>query len=181
MQNLCQNPAKKTYNNFTKSGKICAKLCKHGQLASQFASFSILCVSLLSNSRSSKGFKQVKGGYDLMIYWIPFKDGLTLTCSAFRFPHGDKSSVQGFQFYVLKFFPLSKRIFEGFELVLFCLVHLLLLGTLVLKWRVVFGTECWIVLSPISAICDQPVVLTRPPNPPIPMGMRGLKVIWVLP
>ena len=41
--------------------------------------------------------------------------------------------------------------------------------------------ECWIVLSPISAICDQPVVLTRPPNPPIPMGMRGLKVIWVLP
>ena len=48
-----------------------------------------------------------------------FKDGLTLTYSAFRFPHGDKSSVQGFQFYVLKFFPLSKRIFEGFELVNF--------------------------------------------------------------
>ena len=46
-----------------------------------------------------------------------FKDGLTLTCSAFRFLHGDKSSVQGFQVYVLKFFPISKRIFEGFELV----------------------------------------------------------------
>ena len=46
-----------------------------------------------------------------------FKDGLTLTFSAFRFPLGDKSSVQGFQFYVLKFFPLSKRILEGFELV----------------------------------------------------------------
>ena len=27
-----------------------------------------------------------------------FRDGLTLTYSAFRFPHGDKSSVQGFQF-----------------------------------------------------------------------------------
>ena len=48
-----------------------------------------------------------------------FKVGLTLTCSAFRFPHGDESSVQGFQFYVLKYFPLSKRIFEGFELVVF--------------------------------------------------------------
>ena len=46
-----------------------------------------------------------------------FKDGITLTCSAFRFPHGGKSSVQGFQFYVLKFFLLSKRIFEGLELV----------------------------------------------------------------
>ena len=27
--------------------------------------------------------------------------------------------MQGFQFYLLKFFPLSKRIFEGFELVVF--------------------------------------------------------------
>ena len=53
-----------------------------------------------------------------------FKDGLTFTCSAFRFPHGNKSSVQGFQFYVLKFFPLSKRIFEGFELVCIFLIFL---------------------------------------------------------
>ena len=46
-----------------------------------------------------------------------FKDGLTSTFSAFRFPHGDKSSMQGFQFYILKLFPLSNRTFEGFELV----------------------------------------------------------------
>ena len=32
-----------------------------------------------------------------------FKDGLTLTCSAFRFPCGDQSCVQDFQFHVLKF------------------------------------------------------------------------------
>ena len=31
------------------------------------------------------------------------KDSLTSTFSAFRFPCGNKSSVQGFQFYVLKF------------------------------------------------------------------------------
>ena len=47
-----------------------------------------------------------------------FKVGPTSNYTVFRLPCGDKSSVQGFQFYVLKFFPLSKRIFEGFELVL---------------------------------------------------------------
>ena len=41
--------------------------------------------------------------------------------------------------------------------------------------------ECWIVLSPISAICDQPVVLARPPNPPIPLGIGGLRAIWAVP
>ena len=46
-----------------------------------------------------------------------FKGDPTSTYTVFRFPCGDKSSVQGFQFHVLKFFPFSKRIFEGFELV----------------------------------------------------------------
>ena len=46
-----------------------------------------------------------------------FKVGPTSNYTVFRLPCGDKSSVQGFQFYVLKFFLLSKRIFEGFELV----------------------------------------------------------------
>ena len=58
--------------------------------------------------------KAIKGGYDLQ---KKFKVGPTSNYTVFRLPCGDKSSVQGFQFYVLKFFPLSKRIFEGFELV----------------------------------------------------------------
>ena len=44
-----------------------------------------------------------------------FKDGLTSIFSVFRIPHGDKSSVQGFQFSVMKFCRLL-RIFRGFEL-----------------------------------------------------------------
>ena len=40
------------------------------------------------------------------------KDGLTSTFSAFRFPCGDKSSVQGFQFSVLKFCSFQSASFE---------------------------------------------------------------------
>ena len=50
------------------------------------------------------------------------KDSLTSTFSAFRFPCGDKSSVQGFQFLRVEVLPLSKRIFEGFELVWYRLI-----------------------------------------------------------
>ena len=41
-----------------------------------------------------------------------FKDGLTSIFSAFRIPYGDKSSVQGFQFSVLKFCQFQSASFE---------------------------------------------------------------------
>mgnify|MGYP001458179571 CR=1 FL=1 len=41
-----------------------------------------------------------------------FKDGLTSIFSVFRIPHGDKSSVQGFQSSVLKFCRLQSASFE---------------------------------------------------------------------
>ena len=41
-----------------------------------------------------------------------FKDGLTSIFSVFRILHGDKSSVQGFQFSVMKFCCLQSAFFE---------------------------------------------------------------------
>ena len=41
-----------------------------------------------------------------------FKHGLTSIFSVFRIPHGDKSSVQGFQSSVLKFCRLQSASFE---------------------------------------------------------------------
>ena len=57
------------------------------------------------------------------------RDGLTSIFSAFRIPYGDKSSVQGFQFSVLKFCRLSKRIFRGFELVSFFSSHFFIISS----------------------------------------------------
>ena len=48
----------------------------------------------------------------ICIYRKLFKHGLTSIFSVFRIPHGDKSSVQGFQFSVLKFCRLQSASFE---------------------------------------------------------------------
>ena len=62
-----------------------------------------------SSRQSTKGLKgwdkANKGGYHLQ---KTIQRWPNLDFTAFRFPHGDKSSVQGFQFCVLKFCASSK-------------------------------------------------------------------------
>ena len=66
-----------------------------------------------SSRQSTKGLKgwdkANKVGYDLQ---KTIQRWPNLDFSAFRFPHGDKSSVQGFQFSVLKFFRFQSASFE---------------------------------------------------------------------
>ena len=66
-----------------------------------------------SSRQSTKGLKgwdkANKVGYDLQ---KTIQRWPNLDFSAFRFPHGDKSSVQGFQFSVLKFFCFQSASFD---------------------------------------------------------------------
>ena len=82
-----------------------------------------------SSRQSTKGLKgwdkANKVGYDLQ---KTIQRWPNLDFSAFRFPHGDKSSVQGFQFSVLKFFRFQSASFEVSSL-LYLFQFVLQLGT----------------------------------------------------